>query len=64
MILIRDKKFTEKDTGSKWAKKGAVAGFFVPGGIHGAIAGTAGGAFLGAGKDALTGEMGDDSGLD
>ena len=60
MILIRDKKFTEKDTGSK----GAVAGFFVPGGIPGAIAGTAGGAFLGAGKDALTGEMGDDSGLD
>jgi hypothetical protein len=61
MILIRNKKFTEKDTGSKWAKRGAIAGTFTPFGIAGGVAGAATGGFLGSAKDALTGEMGDEN---
>lgn len=61
MILIRNKKFTEKDTGSKWAKRGAVAGLLTPIGIAGPVAGAAAGGFLGTAKDALTGEMGNEN---
>lgn len=62
MLIIRNKRFAEKDTGSKGAKIGAGIGML--GGLPGVAAGAAGGAFLGYSKDALTGQMGDDSGLD